>query len=160
MSPKEGGQKLKLQKVVVIKFLLVLLFLVSCETINPFMQSYEELDTKIKLFNLEFESKALNRCSKFIHPDFLKQFQRKSLDFQKKVTILGATTLDMKIFKNGKPVITTSSIFETDFNKAEILIRYQLSVLPSTKIKTIIVKQEWVKYNNIWFAIPNLDLFI
>ena len=153
-------QKLKLQKAIEIKFLLVLLFLVSCETINPFMQSYEELDTKIKLFNLEFESKALNRCSRFVHPDLLKEFQRKSLDFQKNVTILGTTTLGMKIFKDEKPVITNTSIFKTDFNKAEILIRYQLSVLPSTKIKTIIVKQEWVKYNNIWFAIPNLDSFI
>ena len=96
-------QKLKLQKALGIKFLLVLLFLVSCETINPFMQSYEELDTKIKLFNLEFESKALNRCSRFVHPDLLKEFQRKSLDFQKNVTILSTTTLDMKIFKDGKP---------------------------------------------------------
>ena len=153
-------QKLKLQKAMGIKFLLALLFLVSCKTINPFMQSYEELDTKIKLFNLEFESKALNRCSRFVHPDLLKEFQRKSLDFQKNVTILSTTTLDMKIFKDGKPIITNSSVLETEFDKAEILIRYQLSVLPSTKIKTIIVKQEWVKYNNIWFAIPNLDLFI
>ena len=66
----------------------------------------------------------------------------------------------MKIFKDGKPIITNSSVLETEFDKAEILIRYQLSVLPSTKIKTLMVKQEWVKYNNIWFAIPNLDLFI
>ena len=153
-------QKLKLQKAMGIKFLLVLLFLVSCETINPFMQSYEELDTKIKLFNLEFESKALNRCSRFVHPDFLKEFQKKSLDFQKNVTILGTTTLGIKIFKDEKPVITNFSTFKTDFNKAEILIRYQLSVLPSTKIKTLMVKQEWVKLNDIWFAIPNLDSFI
>ena len=143
-----------------IKFLLALLFLVSCGTTNPFIQSYEELDTKIKLFNLEFESKALNRCSRFIHPDFLREFQRKSLDFQKNVTILGTTTLGMKIFKDEKPVITNSSIFKTNFNKVEILIRYQLSVLPSTKIKTIIVKQKWVKFSNIWFVIPNLNSFI
>ena len=153
-------QKLKPQKGIKIKFLLVLLFLVSCGTTNPFRQSQEELDTKIKLFNLEFESKVLSRCSKFIHPDFLEEFQRKSLDFQKNVTILGTTTLDMKIFKDGKPIITNSSILETDFNKAEILIRYQLSVLPSTKIKTIIVKQEWVKFSDIWFVIPNLNSFI
>ena len=153
-------QKLKPQKTMGIKFLLVLLFLLSCGTTNPFMQSYEELDTKIKLFNLEFESKALNRCSRFIHPDFLKEFQIKSLDFQKKVTILGTTTLDMKIFKDGNPVITNSSALETDFNKAEILIGYQLSILPSTKIKTIIVKQEWVKFSDIWFVIPNLNSFI
>ena len=143
-----------------IKFLLALLFLVSCGTTNPFIQSYEELDTKIKLFNLEFESKALNRCSRFIHPDFLREFQRKSLDFQKNVTILGTTTLGMKIFKDEKPVITNSSIFKNNFNKVEILIRYQLSVLPSTKIKTIIVKQKWVKFSNIWFVIPNLNSFI
>jgi hypothetical protein len=124
------------------------------------LQSQKELDTKIKIFNLEFESKALNRCSKFIHPDFLAEFQRKSLDFEKNVTILDTTTLDMKIFKDGKLIITNSSILETDFNKAEILIRYQLSVLPSTKIKTIIVKQEWVKFSDIWFVIPNLNSFI
>ena len=82
------------------------------------------------------------------------------LRYQKNVTILSTATLDMKIFKDGKPVITNSSVLETEFDKAEILIRYQLSILPSTKIKTIIVKQEWVKYNNIWFTIPNLDSFI
>ena len=152
-------QKLNPQKAMGIKCLLVLLFLVSCGTINPFMQSYEELDKKIKLFNLEFESKALNRCSRFVHPDLLKEFQRKSLDFQKNVTILSTTTLDIKIFKDGKP-INNSSVLETEFDKAEILIRYQLSVLPSTKIKTITVKQEWVKLNDIWFAILNLDSFI
>ena len=143
-----------------IKFLLALIFLVSCGTINPFMQSHEELDTKIKIFNLEFESKALNRCSRFIHPDFLKEFQRNSLDFQKNVTILSTTTIGMEIFQDEKSVITNSSIFKTDFNKAKILILYQLSVLPSTKIKTLMVKQEWVKLNDIWFAIPNLDSFI
>ena len=153
-------QKLKSKKTIGIKLLLAALFLVSCGTMNPFKQSQKELDAKIKLFNLGFESKAMDRCSVFIHPDFLEEFQRKSLDFQKKVTILGTTTLDMKIFKDEKPVITTSSVFETDFDKAEILIRYQLSVLPSTKVKTIIVKQKWVQFKDTWFVIPNLDSFV
>ena len=153
-------QILKPRKAVEIKFLLILFFLVSCGTMNPFKQSQEELDVKIKLFNLEFESKALDRCSRLIHPDFTEEFQRKSLRFKKNVTILESTTLDMKILKDDKPVNMTPSFFEVDFDKAELLIRYQLSVLPSTKLKTIIVKQKWVKFKGIWFVIPNLDSFI
>jgi len=155
-------QKIRLQQMVGVKCLQALLFLliVSCGTTNPFRQSQEQLDTKIEAFNLEFESKALDRSSRFIHPDYLEEFQTKSLDFVKKVTILKATTLDLKFLKDDKPIIPTSSLFETDFNQAELTLRYQLSILPSTNIKTIIVKQEWVKLNDIWFVIPNLDSFI
>jgi len=155
-------QNLRSQQTFGIKFLLTLLFLltVSCGTSNPFRQSQEELDTKIEIFNSEFESKALDRSSRFIHPDYLVEFQKKSLDFINNVTIFGATTLDLKLLKDDKPVIVTSSLFETDFDKAELTIRYQLSVLPSTKLKTIIVKQEWVKFNDVWFVIPNLDSFL
>ena len=145
-----------------IKSLLVLLFLftVSCGTTNPFRQSQQELDAKIETFNFEFESKALDRSSRFVHPDYLEDFQTKSLDFIKNVSILKATTLDLKLLKDDKPAIATSSLFETDFNKAEITIRYQLSILPSTNLKTIIVKQKWVKLKDAWFVIPDLDSFL
>ena len=155
-------QYLKPHRMFRIKFLLTLILIItlSCGTTNPFRQSQEELDAKIKTFNFEFESKVLDRSSRFIHPDFLDEFQKKSIDFTNRVTIYEVTTLDLKIFLDDKPVITTSSLFEKDFNKAELTQRYQLSVLPSTKLKTIVVKQEWVKFKNVWFVIPNLDLFL
>lgn len=154
-------QNLKRQQIFRIKILLTfLVLLTACGTTNPLRQSQEELDKKIEIFNSEFQSKALDRCSRFVHPDHREKFQIKSLDFIKKVTILNATTLDLKILKDDKPVIATSSIFEEDFDKAELMIRYQLSILPSIKLKTIIVKQEWVKLNNTWYVLPNLDSFI
>lgn len=123
-------------------------------------QNQEELDVKIKAFNFEFESKALDRSSRFIHPEFMEAFQKNSVDFKKKVTILESDRLDLKFFMDDKPVTITPSLFEEDFNRAELKVRYQLSILPSTKIKTIIVKQEWVRHKSFWYVLPNLDSFL
>ncbi|MBT5472283.1 MAG: hypothetical protein HOK41_16890 [Nitrospina sp.] len=155
-------QKLRPQQLFRLKLFLVFLslFIHSCATLDPFKQSQEELDLKIKAFNFEFESKAMERSSRFVHPDYREEFQKKSLQIVKNVSILEASTLDLILLKDNKPVPSTSSIFEQDFDKAELNVRYQLSVLPSTKVKTMIVKQEWVRVNGIWFLIPNLDPFL
>ncbi len=155
-------QKLRPQQIFWLKLFLVFLslFIHSCGTLNPFKQSQEELDIKIKAYNFEFESKAMERSSRFVHPDHREEFQKKSLQIIKNVSIMEASTLDLKFLKDNKPVPSTSSIFEQDFDKAELNVRYQLSILPSTKLKTITVKQEWVRVDGIWFLIPNLDPFL
>ncbi|MBC8282956.1 MAG: hypothetical protein H8E32_04025 [Nitrospinae bacterium] len=155
-------QKFKSPTITEIRFLLTLLFLFTsaCGTLDPFKQSQKELDIKIKAFNFEFESKALERSARFVHPDHLKEFQKNSLNIRKRVSILEASTLDLKFLKGDKPAPSTSSIFEADFDKVELTVRYQLSILPSTKVKTIFVTQEWVMLNDSWYVIPDLDPFL
>jgi len=143
-----------------IRFLLIFIFIVSCGTLDLFNQSQQELDLKIKAFNIDFENKAFDRAARFVHPDFREDFQKKSLEVAKRTTILEYTTLGIKFFKDGQPVRPTSSNPLKDFNKTEVTIRYQISVLPSTKLKFIIVKQEWVKWNTAWVVIPKIDSFL
>jgi hypothetical protein len=143
-----------------IKFLFLLLLIVSCGTLDPFKQSQEELDIKIKAFNFEFESKAFARAARFVHPDFVKDFRKKSLQVFKNTTFLENTTLDIKLFKDDQPVRLTSSDSTEDFNRSEVTVRYQVSILPSTNLKTIIVTQEWIKLKDTWVVNPKIDSFL
>lgn len=143
-----------------IAFLFLFLLIVSCGTLDPFVQSQKELDIKIKAFNFEFESKAFERAARFVHPDFLKDFQTKSLEVFKNTTFLENTLLDLKLFKDDKPVRLTPSDPAEDFNRSEVTIRYQVAILPSTNLKTLIVKQEWVKYKDTWVVNPKIDSFL
>jgi hypothetical protein len=143
-----------------VKFLFLFLFIVSCGTLDPFKQSQQELDIKIKAFNFEFESKAFARAARFVHPDYLKDFQKKSLEVSKNTTFSGNTTLDLKLFKDDQPVRLTPSDSAEDFNRSEVTIRYQVTILPSTKLKTIIVTQEWIKLKDSWVVVPKIDSFL
>jgi len=151
---------LKVQPLNGIKFTFLFLLIVSCGTIDPFKQSQEELDIKIKAFNFEFESKAFVRAARYVHPDFLEDFQQKALEVTKNTTFLENTILDLKLFKDDQPVRLIPSDPAEDFNKGEVTIRYQVSILPSTNLKTIIVKQEWVKLKDIWVVNPKIDSFL
>ena len=143
-----------------IKLLFLFLLIVSCGTLDPFIQSQNELDIKIKAFNFEFESKAFARAVRFVHPDFLKDFQEKSLKVFRSTTFLENTTLELKFFEDDKLVRLTSSDSAEDFNRSEVTIHYQLTILPSTNLKTIIVTQEWTKLKNDWFVNPKIDSFL
>ena len=143
-----------------IKLLFLYLLIVSCGTLDPFIQSQNELDIKIKAFNFEFESKAFVRAARFVHPDFLKDFQEKSLKVFKNTTFLENATLELKLFKDDKPVRLTHADSAKDFNRSEATIRYQVTILPSTNLKTIIVTQEWTKLKNGWFVNPKIDSFL
>ncbi len=144
------------------KFFVFILFIsaISCGTLDPFNQSQKELDVKIKTFNFEFESKAFDRSARFVHPDYRGDFLKKTLEVSKKTSFLEASTLDLKFLLNDKSVSISPDGPTEEFNKAELTIRYQLSILPSTKLKTIVVKQEWIKLNNTWFVIPDIDSFL
>ena len=143
-----------------IKLLFLFLLIVSCGTLDPFRQNQEELDIKVKAFNFEFESKAFARAARFVHPDFLKDFQEKSLKVFRSTTFLENTTLELKFFEDDKLVRLTSSDSAEDFNRSEVTIHYQLTILPSTNLKTIIVTQEWTKLKNDWFVNPKIDSFL
>ena len=139
-------------------FLFLLVFTsTSCKSLDPFHKSQEDLDLSVKAYNLEFESKSIDSSAKFVHPEHRAQYLEKSLELTKRITIFEATVLDMKFSNNGVPI---SNISEEDFDRAIVVIRYQLAVLPSTKLKNFIYEQEWVLYQDQWFTIPDLNLFL
>lgn len=142
--------------------LTVILFLVifasvSCKTLDHYYKTQEDLDLSIKAYNFEFESKAIDSSARFVHPAHRTQYLAKSLEVTKRLTIFEATILDIKFFNNGVP---TSSGSKEGFEHAIVVIRYQAAVLPSTKLKTLMVEQEWVLYQEQWVTIPDLTTFL
>lgn len=138
-------------------FIFILLSITSCETLDHYYKTQENLDLSVKAFNFEFESKAMDRSARFVHPDHRSNFLAKSLEMTKRVTFFEATVLDIKLFRNGAPATFTPKGPEKGIDRALIFIRYQLAVLPSTKLKTLIVEQEWVLIGEQWVVIPDLS---
>ena len=129
----------------------------SCGTLDPYLKTQEDLDLSIKAYNLEFESKAIDRTARFVHPDHRAEYMERSLEMTKRLTIFDATVLDIKLFNNG---IQTSIGSKENFDRAVVVMRYQLAVLPSTKLKNPIIEQEWVLYQEQWVIIPDLSTLL
>jgi len=141
--------------------LFLLLFVsVSCETLDPYYKTQENLDLSIEAFNFEFESKAMNISARFVHPAHRANYKDQSLEMTQRITFFEATILDIKFFKIGVPVVTTSKGPEKGFNRAIVTIRYQLAILPSTKLVTRLVEQEWVLEGEQWMVIPDLSTLL
>ena len=138
-------------------FFLLLFGSVSCGTMDQYYKTQENLDLSIKAFNFEFESKAMNSSARFVHPSQRAYFMGKSMEMTQRVTFYEATVLDIKFFKNGIPSINTSKGPEKGFDRAVVVIRYQVAVLPSTKLKSLIIEHEWVLNQGQWSVIPDLD---
>jgi hypothetical protein len=138
-------------------FLLLLLAIVSCETLGSKNKIQENLDKSIELFNFEFESKSFDSITRFIHPTHRANYMANSLEMTKRVTFFEATTLDIQFFKDEIPALITSKGPEEGFNRTVVTVRYQVAVLPSTKLKTLIIEQEWVLLGEQWVVIPNLN---
>jgi hypothetical protein len=77
-----------------------------------------------------------------------------------RITFFEATILNIKFFKDGAPVAITAKGPGEGFNRAVVIIRYQLAILPSTKVVTRLVEQEWVLEGEQWLVIPDLDIFL
>ncbi len=141
-------------------FLFLIFTSVACETLDRYYQTQEDLDLSIKAFNFEFESKAIDSSTRFVHPNHRAHYIAKSLEMTQRVTFFEATTLDIKFFKNTLPAVITPKGPEDGFDRAVVTIRYQVTVLPSVKLKTRVIEQEWVLHNDNWFTIPDLDKFL
>jgi hypothetical protein len=139
-----------------ILFLLIFVS-ASCGTLDPYLKTQEDLDLSIKAYNLEFESKAIDRTARFVHPDHRAEYMAKSLEMTKRLTIFDATILDIKFFNNGVQISIGS---KEEFDRAIVVMRYQLAVLPSTKLKNPIIEQEWVRHQERWVTIPDLSALL
>jgi hypothetical protein len=133
---------------------LLMFVLASCETLDLYLKTQKGLDLSIKAYNLGFESKAIDRMALFVHPAHRAEYMEKLLEMTKRLTIFDSTILDIKFFNNG---IQTSIGSKEDYDRAIVVIRYQLVLLPSTKLKYSIIEQEWVRYQEQWVTIPNIS---
>ena len=129
----------------------------SCGTLDHYLKTQEDLDLSIKAYNLEFESKAIDRTARFVHPAHRAEYMERSLEMTKRLTIFDVTVLDIKLFNNG---IQTSIGSKENFDRAVVVMRYQLAVLPSNKLKNPIIEQEWVLYQEQWVIIPDLSTLL
>ncbi len=144
-------------RTVIAILLLLLVASVSCKTLGGFHKNQEDLDLSIKAYNHEFESKMIDRSARFIHPTYRSEYMAKSPEIAKRITIFEAAVLDIKLFNNGVPLAIGS---EKDFNRAIVVIRYQMALLPSTKLQTLNIEQEWLLYQGQWVIIPDLKAFL
>jgi hypothetical protein len=138
-------------------FFLLMFVFTSCGTLNLYLKTQKDLDLSIKTYNLGFESKAFDRTAMFVHPAHRAEYMAKSLEMTKRLTIFDSIILDIKFFNNG---VQTSIGSQEDYDRAIVVIRYQLVVLPSNKIKNPIIEQEWVRYQEQWVTIPDLNAFL
>jgi hypothetical protein len=138
-------------------FFLLMFVFTSCGTLDLYLKTQKDLDLSIKTYNLAFESKAFDRTTMFVHPAHRAEYMAKSLEMTKRLTIFDSIILDIKFFNNG---VQTSIGSQEDYDRAIVVIRYQLVVLPSNKLKNPIIEQEWVRYQEQWVTIPDLNAFL
>jgi hypothetical protein len=149
--------KFKHSRALTAMFFLIMFFFASCGNLDLYLKTQKDLDLSIKAYNLGFESKAIDRTAQFVHPAHRAEYMAKSLEMTKRLTIFDSTILDIKFFNNG---VQTSIGSKEDYDRAIVIIRYQLIVLPSNKLKNPIIEQEWVRYQEQWVTIPNMSALL
>ncbi len=118
-----------------------------------------DLQDSVYKFNKRFEGKMMDISSVFVKMDKRRGFLTDSLKVKDQIVFYDSSLLDIQLFKDDLLIKQNSSGAEEEFNKAIVTIRYQLAVLPSNKIKTILVDQEWVQEDEQWWVVPDLDVF-
>ncbi len=96
----------------------------------------------------------------FVLMDKRKDFLITSNKIKEKVTFFDSSLLDIQYFNDDQPVKKTTEGAEKEFNKAVATMRYQISILPSNQLKTIMFDQTWVLDEEQWMLEPNLDVFL
>lgn len=133
---------------------------VGCGTFNKlYNDRYEKLGEGIRIYNDAFESKRSDICLLFIQPDMREPFIKKFGEIKNHVTFDQSEIVSTEFFKKGYSLDSTNRTPENDFDEAEVTLRYQVVVLPSSLLKTVIVRQKWVLENSGWFVIPDLHTF-
>jgi hypothetical protein len=67
-------------------FFLLLFTSVSCETLDQYYKTQENLDLSIEAVHFEFESKAMDISARFVHPAHRASFLAQSLELTRRIT--------------------------------------------------------------------------
>ncbi len=137
-----------------------LLFTIAACSSFAQRQTHDDLEQSIKAFNRRFEGKLMDISSPFVVREKQEEFLKKSLRVENDVVFYNTSILNVRLFEDDQPVRITSKGPEKEFNQADVLIRYQITVMPSTKLKTLMVKQKWYHSEEEgWRVDPDLDAF-
>ncbi len=123
-------------------------------------EKQNDLQTKIHQFNKRFEAKMMDLSAAYLPLDKRRQFLIDSLKIKENVAFYESSILGVQLFNDDLPVKIKSEGPDSEFNKAIVSIRYQLSTLPSNQLKTIFVDQQWMFEEDGWFVDPKLESFL
>lgn len=140
--------------------LIGLLVFSGCAGKKSYLDEHEKLARNIKLFNTDFESRAMGISSLLVKMDLRENYLMKAPDIKQHVTFDESSIVKIEYFKNGVQIKLSGSLPTEDFNECIVTLRYRLVVLPSNKLETRIVKQRWVPEEEGWVVIPDLTSFL
>ena len=123
------------------------------------MKLQDDLQTNVYQFNKRFSGKMMDISVAYVALAKRREFLTESLKVQEKVTFYDSSILDIQYFNDNDPVNQTTEGTEKEFNKAIVTWRYQISVLPSNQLKTIMLDQVWMYNEEQWLVEPDLDVF-
>ncbi len=124
------------------------------------MQLQDDLQTNIYQFNKRFSGKMMDLSVAYVLLDKRRKFLTESIKIKEKVTFYDSSILDIQFFNGNQLVTKSTKGAEKKFHKAIVTWRYQISVLPSNLLKTIIFDQVWVYNEEQWLVEPDLDVFL
>jgi hypothetical protein len=139
-------------------FGMILLMLSAC-ALDPAHDPRNVLSESIHWYNAKFEGKLMDTVVAYVRPSDRPEFVMKSQDIRDKVSFFDSALVDMQFYKGDFPALMDGQDPEKEFDRAVVVMRYRLSILPSNTLKNIIVEQEWNKIDGGWYVSPNLDKF-
>ncbi len=124
--------------------------------------SADKLMRIMKQYNVLFETHSGAMGATFVEPKHLEKYHVQVDEVRERVTFSDSVMLSIVFLKDGKPVKQTHMTPEkdSDYNEAEVTMRYKLVISPSNTVGTLITKQKWVTSGNVWYLIPDLDPFL
>jgi hypothetical protein len=129
---------------------------ISCKTLGSYRKTQKNLNLNIKAFSNEFESKTVGSSAEFLHPDHRSKYLAQSLGMTKRITIFITDIQTSNFLKDKVPAFLISRGPEEGFNRTIVTIRYQIAVLPSTKVKSLLVEQELVLNQKQWVIMSQI----
>jgi hypothetical protein len=119
----------------------------------------DDLQANVYQFNKRFEGKMMDLSSAYVLQEKRKDFLVNSTYIKEKVTFYDSSILDIKFLDGNHPVQKTAEGAEKEVNQAIVTMRYQVAVLPSNQLRTILIDQVWMLNGEQWQVQPNLTPF-
>jgi len=138
---------------------LLLTFFLACAHYS-LMTLQDELQTNIYQFNKRLEGKMMDLSAAYVALSKRKDFLINSKAVIEKVTFYDRSIVDIQYLDGEQPVKTTTEGPEKEFDKAIVTLQYQISVLPSNQLKTIMLDQIWVLNDEQWQVEPDLSVLL
>ncbi len=125
-----------------------------------YLESQEKLARNIKVFNTNFESRTDEASALLVKADLRDNYVLKLPDIKDKVNFSESSIVKMEYFKNGNSIKLSGGLPSEDFDECAVTLRYRLTIMPSNKLETRIVRQRWVQEEGGWVVIPDLSSFL